>query len=172
MSVALRHVTDTTEYKDLTSKGDCVIKFTASWCGPCRTIAPKFKELAVKYASTVTWFEVDVDDAQEISDIEDVSAIPLILFYRGGKRMSMNVRGGDIAGLEAAVTDFVQLKPDESSQGVVVEAPTTGALDMSKLALDEEDDDDSSTIDDLESSESENDVIDVDDIIIEKTVVV
>lgn len=48
------------------SGGLAVIKFTASWCGPCRMMAPAFKEIANKeYESEISFLTVDLDEAQE-----------------------------------------------------------------------------------------------------------
>ena len=53
------------QFKSLTSNL-AVIKFTASWCGPCRIIAPAYKEIANKeYDSEINFLTIDIDEAQE-----------------------------------------------------------------------------------------------------------
>eukprot|EP00804_Cyclotella_cryptica_P021070 CCRYP_019394-RA/>CCRYP_019394-RA protein AED:0.03 eAED:0.03 QI:275/0.5/0.66/1/0/0.33/3/669/143 len=54
-----------------------VIDFTATrWCGPCKMIAPIFKELAEIYGSQVQFIKVDVDDNPEAAQKYGVSAMP------------------------------------------------------------------------------------------------
>ncbi|XP_072172955.1 thioredoxin-like [Diadema setosum] len=64
-----------------------VIDFYADWCGPCKMISPKFKELAGSYAS-VTFAKVNVDDASDVSEECGISAMPTFQFYKDGKKVA------------------------------------------------------------------------------------
>lgn len=57
-----------------------VVKYGASWCGPCRTIAPVFESLAAK-GGPIGCYDVDVDNDEEIAVEADVSALPTFIFY-------------------------------------------------------------------------------------------
>ncbi|XP_062076277.1 thioredoxin H1-like [Humulus lupulus] len=63
------------------SKNLMVINFTASWCGPCRRIAPFYRELAKKF-SNVMFLEVDVDDLMSVAHDWEVDAMPTFLFLK------------------------------------------------------------------------------------------
>ena len=56
-----------------------IIDFYAQWCGPCKTIAPKFGELSKKYP-TVQFVKVDVDEVSEVADICQVKSLPTFKF--------------------------------------------------------------------------------------------
>mmetsp|Transcript_8027 Transcript_8027/g.17040 ORF Transcript_8027/g.17040 Transcript_8027/m.17040 type:complete len:166 (+) Transcript_8027:70-567(+) len=62
-----------------------IIDFTATWCGPCKMIAPVFKELSDDYGSRAQFIKVDVDDNAEAAQKYGVSAMPTFLFVKGGE---------------------------------------------------------------------------------------
>lgn len=81
-----------------------VVDFTATWCGPCRFIAPFFVELSQKYPQLL-FLKVDVDDLSDISQEWDVHAMPTFLFIEGGKQVEKLV-GANTAELENKVKFF------------------------------------------------------------------
>ncbi|BBN04464.1 thioredoxin [Marchantia polymorpha subsp. ruderalis] len=61
-----------------------VVDFTATWCGPCRHMAPVFVELSKKYPSLV-FLKVDVDQVTEVAGLWDVQAMPTFIFIKNKK---------------------------------------------------------------------------------------
>ncbi|KAG7532995.1 Thioredoxin domain [Arabidopsis thaliana x Arabidopsis arenosa] len=66
------------------SKKLIVIDFTATWCPPCRFIAPIFAELAKKHLDVV-FFKVDVDELNTVAKEFDVQAMPTFIFMKEGE---------------------------------------------------------------------------------------
>lgn len=82
------------EISDIPQEGIVVIDFFATWCGPCKTIAPKFEEMADLYP-TITFLKVDVDESQELTELYDVSVMPTFIFLRNGQPVE-TIEGADI----------------------------------------------------------------------------
>jgi len=61
-----------------------VVDFTATWCGPCRHMAPIFAELSKKHTDLI-FVKVDVDQLQEVAAQWDVQAMPTFIFIKDKK---------------------------------------------------------------------------------------
>lgn len=81
----------------------CVVMFTASWCGPCKSIKKKIydepskKGLSVELGKKVCFFYVDVDDNKDLSSEFKISSIPHFFIMRCGEsgiEMKCNFKGG------------------------------------------------------------------------------
>jgi len=80
------HLTDATFEKDvINSDKPVLVDFTASWCGPCRIIAPIIEELANEYQGKAVVGKVDVDENPETSMNYGVRSIPTLLIFKGGQ---------------------------------------------------------------------------------------
>merc|ERR1719197_334606 len=63
-----------------------VIDFTATWCPPCRMIAPKFEAIANETPDAI-FVKIDVDEASELAEECKISAMPTFQFYKGGAKV-------------------------------------------------------------------------------------
>ena len=73
------------EVEVMQSDKPVLIDFWATWCGPCRMIAPIVEELASEYGEKAKIGKVDVDVNQQIAIKFGVRSIPTILIFKGGK---------------------------------------------------------------------------------------
>lgn len=62
-----------------------LVDFWATWCGPCRMIAPSVEQLANEYEGRVKVCKVDVDNAQQTAQGFGIRSIPTLLFFKNGK---------------------------------------------------------------------------------------
>lgn len=79
-----------------------VVDFTASWCGPCRMIGPKFEEMSKEFTDVI-FFKVDVDDSSDVAEQEGVSAMPTFKFYKNGRKID-ELCGASEEKLRALIT--------------------------------------------------------------------
>ncbi|KAK1791919.1 hypothetical protein P4O66_013896 [Electrophorus voltai] len=90
--------------KTLAEAGDklVVVDFTATWCGPCQSIAPFYKSLSEKEGNSVVFLKVDVDDAQDVAQSCEIKCMPTFHFYKNGKKID-EFSGSNQAKLEELV---------------------------------------------------------------------
>ena len=81
--------------------GLAVVDFWATWCGPCRMIAPILDQLADEYDGQVKVTKLDVDSNQKTAMRFNVRSIPTLLFFRDGKLVDQVVGAVPKAQLDA-----------------------------------------------------------------------
>lgn len=75
----VNYETNPNEWKYLGDK-PAIIDFYASWCGPCRAIAPTLEELAAEYDGKIYIYKIDTEKEQELAALFGIRSIPSILF--------------------------------------------------------------------------------------------
>ncbi len=91
------------EAEVLNSPVPVVVDFWATWCGPCKMLAPVVKSVAEKYEGKIKVGKVNVDDEGELAAIYGVSAIPTVVRIDGGKVTKTSVGFVPQAQLEEAL---------------------------------------------------------------------
>jgi len=79
------------EEEVLKSSTPVLVDFTASWCGPCRQLAPIVDQLADELAGTVKVGKLDVDDSPVTAGKLGVRGVPTVMVFKGGERAAQHV---------------------------------------------------------------------------------
>uniref|UniRef100_A0A1B6MHR9 Thioredoxin domain-containing protein n=1 Tax=Graphocephala atropunctata TaxID=36148 RepID=A0A1B6MHR9_9HEMI len=101
---SVHHVTSETDMAvQLRGAGNklVVVDFFATWCGPCRMIAPDVEQMAAQMANVV-FLKVDVDQCGEVAAQYSVRAMPTFVFIKNGRKVD-SFSGADLGKLR----DFV-----------------------------------------------------------------
>lgn len=95
-------------------KKPVVVDFTATWCGPCRRVAPTFANMSEEYDAV--FLKVDVDKNSEVSGAHGVVAMPTFAFYTAtGDRCSESIRGANIPKVEEMLAKLGCVRSDKKS---------------------------------------------------------
>jgi thioredoxin 1 len=86
MSQHLSHITDDSFDQDvLKASGPVLVDFWATWCGPCKMIAPVLDELAEEYAGKLKICKMDVDANPNTAPKFNVKGIPTLILFKNGE---------------------------------------------------------------------------------------
>lgn len=95
-------------FKDAAQKpGVMLVDFWATWCGPCRMIAPAIEQLAAEYDGKAVVGKIDVDEEGALAQQFGIMSIPCVVILKDGKEVARKVgampKSAYAAALDAAL---------------------------------------------------------------------
>jgi thioredoxin 1 len=88
----VKHITDADFDAEVTQSAlPVVVDFYATWCGPCRQLAPTMDSLADQYAGKFKFVKVNVDESPKLAQKYQVEGIPMLVFLQNGKTAGTSV---------------------------------------------------------------------------------
>lgn len=95
-------------YESIMAEGlPLVIDFSATWCGPCKKIAPSIAELADEYAGKVNIGKCDVDENDALTSKFGIRNVPTVLFIKDGEVVNKHVGAASKSALEDLVKSLL-----------------------------------------------------------------
>jgi len=79
------------EAEVLKSDVPVLVDFTATWCGPCKALAPIIDKVADEFQGKVKVGKVDIDDAAAIATKYGIRSVPTVLVFKNGEKTAQNV---------------------------------------------------------------------------------
>ena len=71
----------------INSEKPVLIDFFATWCGPCKTLAPILKQVKDNLGERITILKIDVDKNQELASQYQVRGVPTMILFQNGKQL-------------------------------------------------------------------------------------
>lgn len=79
------------QFDEIIKDGVCLVDFYASWCGPCKMLAPIVEEISDEYAGKVKVCKVDVDNVEVLAYRYNIRSIPTLLYFKDNKLEETNI---------------------------------------------------------------------------------
>lgn len=98
---------DNFEDEVLNSDEPVLVDFWATWCGPCRQIAPIVEDLADEFEGRAKVGKVDVDENPQVAQQYGVRSIPTLLFFKDGEVQEQLVGASGKQPLKETLEDLV-----------------------------------------------------------------
>lgn len=91
----------------LDGSGVVLVDFFATWCGPCKMLAPVLEELSTELEGKVKILKVDIDESGDIASKYGIMSVPTMITFKDGKEVDKSVGFSSKADLKAKLESHV-----------------------------------------------------------------
>lgn len=86
----IKHIQNEKEFNQEIASGLTVVDFFATWCGPCRMLAPILEDVS-EMRDDARFFKVDVDENYELAKSFGIMSVPTVLFFKNGELVDKSI---------------------------------------------------------------------------------
>ena len=87
------NITEQKFYETLANNSVVMVDFGATWCGPCKALAPVVEEIANEYEGRAVVDKADVEECSDIAARFRIRNVPTVLFFKNGELKDKSVGG-------------------------------------------------------------------------------
>lgn len=95
MAEHVEHLSDDS-FQQSVAKGITLVDFYATWCGPCRMIAPVLEELSAKVVGKARIAKLDIDQAPNTTAALQITSVPTLILFKDGHEVKRVVGVKDL----------------------------------------------------------------------------
>ena len=105
----MAQVINSEEFNNLVenTEGIAVVDFFATWCGPCKMLAPVFQEVGNEFEEKADFYKVDIDESLDIARQFSVSTVPTVIIFRNGEPIEILVGFMTKENLAAKIKEYI-----------------------------------------------------------------
>lgn len=105
----MAQVINSEEFNNLVenTEGIAVVDFFATWCGPCKMLAPLFQEVGNEFEEKADFYKVDIDESLDIARQFSVSTVPTVIIFRNGEPIERLVGFMPKENLAAKIKEYI-----------------------------------------------------------------
>ena len=85
------NVVGSDKWSEVEAQDVAVVDFNATWCGPCKMMAPVLEELSADYDGKVAFYAIDVDENPDLAQKFSVMSIPNLVLLKKGELVDSSV---------------------------------------------------------------------------------
>lgn len=89
--------------ENIKKEGVAIVDFFATWCGPCKMLAPVFEEVGNELNGQAGFYKVDIDESLELANEYGIQSVPTMLVFKNGEVVDKVVGVVPKASLKAKV---------------------------------------------------------------------
>ena len=78
-------------FNEKVANGVVLVDFFATWCGPCKMIAPVLEQLSEKYEGKASIYKVDIDQSMALAAKYGIQAVPTMILFKDGEPVQTHV---------------------------------------------------------------------------------
>lgn len=100
----VREIKSVDEFNSVLASADgalVVVDFFATWCGPCKMIAPMIEKFSQEYTEVI-FLKVDVDELSDLAQTYEITAMPTIVLIQNNEQIT-KVVGANVAAIKEAI---------------------------------------------------------------------
>ncbi len=80
-----------------------LLDFSATWCGPCKALAPTIDAVAKEYEGRLQVYKIDIDSAPEAANHFGIQSVPTCIFFQQGKEVDRFIGNSDLRSVKQRV---------------------------------------------------------------------